>query len=869
MSEQRLGPLSLALLRGQASRAWLFVFCIAVGVAARVSVGSFLASLDAALSRESRTLLSADLELSGGRPLGKARAVELRQLLPPATAVSERVSLLTMASAGTHAGRRRSRLVQLSAVDGDYPLVGEMKVEGGDPWRLSSADLQHTPALFAQAELLTQLGLVLGQKVRLGKRDFLIVGLLREEPGLGAGAFSLGPRALIGRDQVEATGLTGFGSRVSYETLLALPDPSQTELYAAKLRQAWKIKDQHSFRGMAPPKDGLRLRSTKDAQGDVRRFFERLADYLGLVSLMALMLGGVGVASVTRGFVRESAVSLGILRAMGASPVATRKVFALQALVLGLAGGLLGALAGLLAQALLPSVLEAFLPVGLQPVFNAGALAWGLFLGVLTAVVFGLEPVLASAEQSPASLLRDEEPRGGTPWLAWAWRAGAAVLFAGVAALEARSWTRGPGAFGALLLGALLLQVLGALLLPLLSRLRVLAPNFSLRHALANLGRAGLRPGASLVALGSAALLLGVLAIYQYSLLKELAPGRSRAQMPDLFIIDIQRDQAGPLQAFLAHAGNGLHAELSPMVKARYRGKLGAAPPAEPSALSTSAETREQEESDAMRSREQNLSWRPQLGIGETLAAGQWMDVNGDEVEASLEEGFATRLDAHLGDILRFDVQGVEVQAKVTSLRKVRWASFQPNFFILLSPWAIQDAPQTWIGSLSGAGTPAQRGDLQAALVQRFPNLTLFDVAESTVKILGILDKITGAIRLVAWFCLATGLVVLAGLALATARSRRGEAALLKVLGGTQAQLLSAAAAEFALLAGLASALGLALSLGFGWLLLKKVLEIDFAAPWGPMAALWLLFTLTGGAVGMATSWQVYLAKPAEVLRED
>ncbi len=151
-----------------------------------------------------------------------------------------------------------------------------------------------------------------------------------------------------------------------------------------------------------------------------------------------------------------------------------------------------------------------------------------------------------------------------------------------------------------------------------------------------------------------------------------------------------------------------------------------------------------------MRSREQNLSWRDSLGPGEEIVAGKWMDVNGQDVEASVEEWYAQQLHAKLGDILRFDVQGVEVQARVTSLRTVDWGSFRPNFFILISPWALKDAPQTWVGSVSGVGDAQHRADLQAAISARFTNLTCFDMAVGMKKILNILDKIAAAIRLVA-----------------------------------------------------------------------------------------------------------------------
>jgi putative ABC transport system permease protein len=857
--------LAAALLQGQASRAWLFVFCIALGVAARVSVGAFLWSLDASLLRESRSLLAADLEVGSAAPLSPAQAKDLDSLLPPGSRISRRVSLLTMASTQGPQGRR-GRLVQLSAVDGAYPLAGTLAVSGTSAAE-GSAALQGKRRIFCQPELLRQLGLGLGGTLRLGGRDFKVAGVIHEIPGLGGAAFALGPRVLVGAGEAQAAGLTGFGSRVLYESSVLLPDPAMAQGLAESLRQRWKLPEEAGHRGQPPPPGVLRVSTAKQAQSDLRRFFERLADFLNLVSLAALLLGGVGVASVTRAFVREAAVPMGILRSLGAGPRQTLAVFLWQSLGLGLAGGLAGSAAGLLAQRLLPGLLAGLLPLAVAPGLAWGAAAWGVALGLMVALSFGLDPVLSARRQSPASLLRDEDPPESPGLAGWGWRLGCLCAFTALAALEARSWTRGPAALGGLVLGALLLGWMGQALLPWLGRLarakRLRNAPFALRQPLANLARPGLRAGSSLVALGSAALLLGVLAVYQHSLLVELAPAMDSGKLPQFFLMDLQKEQMAPLRALCVGADPQARLRAAPIVKGRYLGRLGEA------AAGATATTPAAQDDQAMRSREQNLSWRDSLDDSETLVAGRWMDPKGDQVEASLEEWFAQRLGAKLGDTLRFDVQGVEVQAKVTSLRKVRWMSLQPNFFVLLSPWALQDAPQSWVASLAGVGDAGERDRLQGQVLERFPNVTLIDVAETAAKVLALVEKIAAAVRLVAWACLLTGLMVLAGLGLAQARARRGEAALLKALGARQGQLLWAWSLEFGLLAAQAAGLGLGLSLGFGWMLLTWLLDLPYQVPWALMAALWALFSLCGAGVGLLSGWRLFRARAAELLREE
>ena len=418
---------------------------------------------------------------------------------------------------------------------------------------------------------------------------------------------------------------------------------------------------------------------------------------------------------------------------------------------------------------------------------------------------------------------------------------------------------RGGGFVGALIAGALLIWGTASLILPRLARLRF--GSLGLRHGLSNLARPGLKPTASVIALGCAALHLGVLAVYQNSLLTELDPGKKAGDLPSLFMIDVQSDQVQPLQDFLKSKGDW-KLNFSPMVKARYRGKNGEEPKV------GEAWSREAETDKQMRNREQNLSYRRELSEGESILAGRWMDPDGDTLEASLEEWFAKRLGAKLGDRVSFDVQGVQVEALVTSLRKVRWASFQPNFFILLSPWALANAPQVWIGSVAGL-KDSERQALQTEMVGHFPNITVFDVAEGSRKIMGIMDKISWAIRTVALFSLFTGLVVLAGIALSTARARQREAALLKTLGAGRGIILSSLGAEFGALGLLSGALGLGFSLLFSYILLEKILEIPYHVPVASVLGLLALLTGLCAATGMLSSLRAIRVKPLAVLTEE
>ena len=711
--------------------------------------------------------------------------------------------------------------------------------------------------------LLSQLGVSLCDTLRLGQAEFEIAGVLEKEPGLGASAFSLGPRVLIARRFLDETRLTGFGSRTAYELLVGLPDASAAPGIAEEVRKAWKLdKDSRRSRGVVNRRGGIKVRTYEDAQGEIKMFFGRLADFLNLVSLFALMLGGVGVASVTRGFIAEQAPAIATYRVLGATGMQMTRVYFYQCLGLGLAGGILGALLGSATQAALPLALGPYLPVAISPAPVLSAMLWGPLLGIVVAGIFSALPVSEILATRPATLYRQGLEGARAPWTAWLFAALGGAALTVMATLDSNSIQRGLMFMGSLVLAAVILWAVAKMVLPLAVKTRALLPGFGTRFGLSNLSRPGRRMAASVVALGCAATLLGVLAVYQRSLLWELDPRKKADAVPGLFMIDIQDDQLESMhQALRQSPASGY--SLSPMVKARYRGVAG---------REDSLENREWgvegEASRGMRRREQNLSFRDEMGVGERLVEGRWLDPNANRVEASLEKWFAQRLGVKVGDRLLFDVQGVLIEAELVGLREVHWASFQPNFFILLSPWALQGAPKTWIGAVNGLGQ-AEREKVLDLLSVNYPNVTMIDVAEGAARLMGMMERMSWAIRFVALFSLAAGLVVLAGIALAGARERRAESALLKALGGSRRTLVAAVATEFGALGAVSAVTGMGLSLVFGWGLVTWLVKIPYVVPWLELAVLAIAMVALCAVTGALVCWGVFLVKPLETLREE
>ena len=839
--------LAWRLLRGSRRRLVLLLVCLALAVAGRVAVQLVVARIEHRLAGEARLLLGADVEAAAARPWTDGQRTAFAGALPAGTATTVGARLTTMAAAGTVL-----RPVDLRAVDAAWPLV---PVPGG-----ATAPPARGTAL-VQADLLPSFGLAVGDLLRLGRHDVRIAGVLGEEAGLTTGVFSLGPRVLVSLETLEDTGLAGTGARVGWTWWARLGDPAQMDGAARALRRAAGVAedDRGAPAGMGPPADGIAVRTAADAQAQASRTVGRFADVVRLTALAALLLGTVGIAALLRGHLIERLEDVALLRVLGAGPRRVAAVVVVQAAGLGLVGGALGALLGIGVAALLAAAVPALAPGGGWSAAAIGVVAAGPLLGAVVAVAAVLVPLSALLTQAPLPQLRGEIPTAAGRWR-WPLLLGLGGALTVLAAFDARSWTLGPVVVGLALVAALILHRAAALLLPAVARARpaAIGPAWAaLRHGMANLDRPGHRPEAALVALGLGVLLLGSLSVWRASLLAALDPaGR---HLPGLFVIDVQEDQR---EAFAARcAAAGAPATLAPIVTARLR--AGAATDAP-------LGTRDAEARRFFRDREQRLSWRDAPDPdNEVITAGRWMAVPGDadHAEASLEEGFADRLGVGLGDVVTFDVLGTPVTATVTSLRRVEWTRFKPAFFILLSPAALAGAPATWIASIP-AQPPEARRLLQADLVATFPNLTVLDVADLGRRVLDLLDRLAGILRLVALLALAAGLATLVGLALASAAARRQEGALLRVLGARRQHLVLALGAEYLVLGLLAGVLGAALAAATGALVAGVLLRLPVAVPLGDLALLALGTGVLAAVVGVVACRGAWRVPPLEALRE-
>jgi putative ABC transport system permease protein len=847
----------------------LLVLCLALAVTGRVTVGTLVAGVERTAAQEARGLIGGDLELTSSHPLTAEESTAIATALPAGSRQLAVQGLVTMVRIATPAEGataapasavtpstgsvtppiERARPIELSAVPPGYPLVGRLDAT-------APVGVLEAGQALVQPELLSQLGVAVGDPVTLGTVTVTIAGIIRDEPGLTVSPFSAGPRVVVSLATLERSGLAAHGARIRHVTLVALPDPRRAKAVVRAIRKALGQDDivRPPPGAMGPPVTGVNVRSAAESQAQAGRFLERFADYVRLAALVSLLLGGIGVASLVRGQINATLDDVAVLRVVGATPRQVQGIFLLQTALLGLAAGVLGSVLGSAGAA---AVALGFPQWGLSPWPVLSVCGGGVALGTLTAVLFAGLPLIELGAISPLAILRRDHLVSGPSAGVWRQQVPITVLIAVVllllAAWESRSWSTGPAVMATVLGAAGLLLVGGRWVLPWLARLRPGATWLAL--AVGNLGRPLYRPVAAATAIGLATFLGGTLLVYRASFLSELDPQRSGG-VPSLFVIDLQVDQLDDFRAFLASEGLTEGTVLAPVVRARYRDKTAA----------VEQGTREGEQARFFRNREQNLSYRDELGIGNRIIAGAWIDPHGTKPEASLEEGFAKRLGVDLGSEVTFDIQGVEVSATVTSLRKVDWASFRPNFFVLLSPAALADAPQTWIASLATLAD-GRRQQVQARLAARFPAVTAFDVTAIGAKVVALIGRLEWTIRLIALLALAAGLVVLVGMAVATAASRREDQAVLLVLGARRRTLLASIAAEFALIGIVAGGGGAALSAAAGWLVVGQVIGLDLSLPWLWLAGLGAAVAVVCAVVGTLACRGVLRASPLAVLR--
>ncbi|HEX6904943.1 MAG TPA: FtsX-like permease family protein [Thermoanaerobaculia bacterium] len=838
--------------RGSRGRLAFFVACLAVGVSAVVAVAGLSASLQDGIRREARQLLAADLVVQGSRPFPPPVNQAIAAIQgAERTDVRETVTVAAAPGRGGRPGP--SQLVELKVVDGIYPFYGVLELRPARPLH----ELLRPDTVVIASEALARLGLEVGDTLQIGGQPFRVAGVVLSEPDRVGISITFGPRAFLSGAGFARTNLEDRGSRVGYRALLKMPEgTSGPELDAT----AERLKD------AIPDTERFRVETYRQAQPALRENLERVEQFLGLVALLSLFVGGIGVAQSVRAWMASRLDAIAVLKCLGLRP---REIFPLylgQTLLLGLAGSLVGILAGAVLQMVLPELFPDLIPNELIHPWQPAALLRGLALGVGVALLFSLPPLSAVLRVAPARVLRrDAEPLPQHRWVSTATALALILGIWGMAALQSGSALRGAQFTGGV--AAVTAALAGAAWL--VSRLagrvpREISPAWArvwLRHGLSALARPGAAAGGAIVALG-----LGVLVVLAMSLVERRLAAQLAADFPtdapSAFLIDIQPEQWPGVERVLTRSG-AEKIQSVPVVMARLAAIDGVT--SEELVRRARGSGREGGRRWAL-TREQRLTYMRHLPEDNEIIAGAlWSDPEAAEV--SVEQEFADDMGLKLGSLLRFNIQGVPVDVKVTSIRTVDWGTFGINFFLVVEPGVLENAPQQRLATARlPRGVEQRTQDLLAA---EYPNVTLLRLREILEKILKVLGRISLGIRFLGGFTVVAGIAILAG-AISAGSARRGrEVALLKTLGMTRRGVAAAFAVEYALIGLVAGLIG---TVG-GAVLAYGVVTRGFEIPWSfePLALAVALAAAVALAVvaGLAASLRALERRPIEVLRAE
>ncbi|HYC56698.1 MAG TPA: FtsX-like permease family protein [Candidatus Binatia bacterium] len=816
--------LALRDLAHQRAFSLFFVVNLALGLSGALLLDALQGSVERTITGRSRALLGADVRISSQRPLS-AEETRAFDAAAGAAASSQLVQLYSMV-----AGSGGARLVELRGIDERFPLSGAVVLaDAGTVTPQQHGKLQRQGEAWADPSLLGQLGVSVGETVRIGSVDFRIADTLVRDTGLSVRAASLAPRLYVALARIQETGLVQLGSRVEYQHLLALPPGADADRAAGRLRAG--IRDAR-----------VRVTSHAEAAAEISGAYTRVTRYLGLVSLCALALAAVACAYLFHVFLRRRLPDLAILMSLGARRVRGQVLLVVELMMLAAASALASCLLVALvlpgAARMFADILPAELTLAVGPREVLTALAVALLVGPVSclALLARLSSLQVSELFQEQASLRLRRRPGQLLW-----HLPAVAVFLAVAVWRAGDVRQGTY-FVAVVAGAFLVAAgIGRVVLPLAARIGEALP-LSARLALRQLAPHRRGSVTAFVALSLAALLLGLPPQLRSLLAEQLRPP-DEASIPSLFLFDIQPEQTAPLREHVARFGVELH-RLAPMVRARLQ-TINDKP------VARSGDTGETpggggfRSAERMQTRTYNLTWQQDLHTTEKLVegspfSGSWDEQGGELPQMSVEKDFAARLGIGLGDTMGFDVQGVPVKGRVVNLREVDWTSLQPNFFVSFQPGVLEHAPSVFLASVPSLARE-QRESLQTSLVAKFPNVSMIDVTRGVERALGLLSQLQWAVSATAWTALAVGLALIFAIARDEADQRRWDLNLAKVLGARHSLLRASIAVEFATLAGTAAAIGCGIGVAGCAVLAATLLNTGMTLAWRPLLAVLVL----------------------------
>lgn len=830
--------------RSNLSRLSLFVACIVMGVAALVSITSFGENLDQAINDQAKTLLGADMVIESRMEFNE----EIEALFD--SLGGDQAFEVRFTSMAQFPKNEYTRLSQIRAITGNFPFYGELETVPTEAVRLfrESSNLALVDDI-----MMMQFGIDIGDSVRIGQVTYKIVGRLVSIPGESLAQGLTGPRIFIPGNTLEETGLIQRGSQLYYSQYFKFEETRDVEALAREIKPILE-------------ENRVDADTVEDRKRSLGRSLSNLTSFLNLVGFIALLLGGVGIASAIHVYIQRKITTVAVLRCVGVSSKQAISIYVIQAVGMGILGAALGALIGVIVQSIVPLVLADFLPVDIEFGVSGAAIGFGFLIGIAITGLFALQPLLSIRNIAPLRAIRkgfeSEETstiKDPLRWLVFI-IVGAGILLTAV--LLTNDFATGFGFFGGILAAFGLLALLGLAIIKAFKKWVPKSAGYIVRQGLANLYRPNNQTLVMIVTLGFGTFLISTLYLSRDMLLEQISLAGSENQA-NMVLYDIQTDQRDGLREILASYQMEALQDV-PIVTMR----MTHINDERVEAVRDSGKIRIP---NWLYQREVRATYRDQITDAEKITAGEWVAFFDDFdglVPVSLEQGVAEQMGVGLGDRFTFNVQGVPLNTYVASLREVNWQQVQPNFIFTFPEGLLEDAPQFHV-IVTKVPDRETGAEVQRTVIRAYGNISIIDLELILTTVDSILSRVSFVIQFMALFSVITGLIVLSGAVVASRFQRIKESVLLKTLGARSRQVLRIMSVEYMVL-GLMSALaGIILSYLGAWALALFVFETVFIPSLQTLAGMLIAVTGITLAIGLLNSRDIYRKSPLVVLRTE
>ena len=821
--------------RKNRSRLLLFISSIVLGIAALVAVYSFKDNLQRDIDQQAKELTGADLVVESRRSVSP-------KLLKKLTILGdERAQERTFASMIYFINNQGSRLVQMKALNGDFPFYGAIETSP----LAAAKSFQSGRNALVDKTLMLQFEAKTGDSIKVGELNFAIAGVLNKAPGQTGISSSIAPTVYIPLKYLEDTGLTKIGSRITYKFYYQYSNADSL----AKVIKTLSLQAE---------KEGFDLTTVESKKEETGRSFRDVSRFMALSGFIALLLGCIGVGSAIHVYIQEKLGTIATLRCLGLKARDAFLIYLIQISIIGLIGAVIGAILGTLVQFLLPIVLKDFLPITITMQISWAAIVQGIALGLIISILFALPSLLGVRKISPLNAIRASfestiTKRDPLKWLVYAFM----LLFVlGFTYLQMKSIVQTIAFTGGILIAFLLLAAFSKLLMYMVRKLMPTSLNYLWRQGFANLYRPNNQTLMLTVAIGLSTAFICTLFFVQGILMNRVTLSSSENQ-PNMLLFDIQSTQKAGLNALTKSYNLPLMNQV-PIITMRIEEingeKLG----------KDSTNTR------AFKG-EIRATYQDTLTVAEKVVAGVWTGKVASAnapIYVSLEERYAQGIKVKVKDKIVFNVQGMLIPTVVGSLREVNWSRMQTNFRVVFPTGVLENAPQFYV-LMTKVPTNEVSAKYQGAVVRNFPNISVIDLALVLQLLDELLNKIGFVIRFMAGFSMVTGWIVLLSAVWTSKNQRIKESILLRTLGASRKQILAINAIEYLFLGTLATAAGLILALSSSWLLARFSFDASFAPPLIPILLLFTGVVLLVVITGLWSTRKILNQPPLKILRTE